>query len=293
MDSSRDAHNTRVARPGVLRLTSLLRVEERLLEAEHFAKRMARGRDEAIGYDLNAFLSAARSVTFLLQKEFSKVDGFAEWWAHDRAVLDDDPAARFFLELRNYSQKEGRISLVGVALHDQTGSRRSRWSYRFAGTSKAVPAVLLNRDIIDCCREHLAKLAKVLLRFSNRFPFHACPSRALTPEGVKALGINIDEVFATLGYPQEWTQCAPDRGSDEHIRLLAQHVDAVDFRTIRRISRFKPQPFRTASPDGFGERLAGSMVAALERRRDEADTEHILREFVLSELLGSKPNDKP
>ncbi len=107
--------------PTILRLTSLLRVEERLLEAEHFAKRTARERGEAVGYNLNAFLSAARSVTFLLQKEFSKIDGFAEWWTNDRVVLDDDPAARFFLELRNYSQKEGRISLVGVASHDKTG----------------------------------------------------------------------------------------------------------------------------------------------------------------------------
>jgi hypothetical protein len=252
---------------------------------------MARGRGEGVGYDLNAFLSAARSVTFLLQKEFSKVDGFEPWWARERVHLADDPAARFFLELRNYSQKEGRVALVGVALHGPD-SRRSRWSYRFAGTSKAVPAVLMNRDIIDCCREHLAKLAKMVLRFSDRFPFHGCPRRALTPEGVKALGINIDEAFATLGYPQEWTRCAPDRGSDEHIRLLAQHFDAVDFRAIRRLSRFKPQPVRTAPPDGFSERLAGSMVAALERRHDEADTEHILREFVLSELLGSKPNEK-
>jgi len=185
--------------PPRFRLTSLLRVEERLLEAEYFAKRMAREHGEAVGYNLNAFLSAARSVTFLIQKEFSKIDGFAEWWARENAVLGNDPAARFFLELRNFSQKEGRISLVGLALHDHTGNRRPRWSHRFAGTSKAVPAVLLNRDIVDCCREHLAKLANVALRFSDHFPFHACPSRALTPEGVKALGIDIDEAFATLG----------------------------------------------------------------------------------------------
>ena len=272
------------------RLTSLLRVEERLLEAEHFTRRMRRERGEAIGYDLNAFLSAARSVTFLLQKEFSKVEGFAEWWRKEQAVLRDDPAARFFIELRNYSQKEGRISLVGGGLRNRTATRSLRWSYRFAGTSKAVPPSLVNRDIVDCCREHLAKLARLVLRFSDAFPFHSCPSRALTPEGVKVLGIDIDEAFATLGYPEGWTQLASHRSGDEQIGLLARHVDAVDFRSIRRLSKFKPRP--SAANDEFGERLTQSMVAALERRRDEGDTGHILREFILSELLGAKSNEK-
>jgi hypothetical protein len=183
------------------RLTSLLRAEERLLEAEHFVKRMGTERGEAVGYDLNAFLASARSVSFLLQKEFSKVAGFVEWWARDRLVLANDPAARFFLELPNYSQKEGRISLVGIALQPSISGRRSRWSYRFAGTAEPVPPELLNRDIVDCCCEHLAKLAKMVLRFSDQFSFHGCPSRALTPEGIKALGIDIDEAFAALGYP--------------------------------------------------------------------------------------------
>src|ERR1700733_14353832 len=105
---------------------------------------MTRARGESFGYNLNAFLSAARSVTFLLQKEYSKIDGFAEWWALERTTLAADPAARFFLELRNYSQKEGRISLVGTGAARVGG--RSSWSYRFAGTIKAVPPVLLNRD---------------------------------------------------------------------------------------------------------------------------------------------------
>lgn len=278
------------ARP---RLTSLLRVEERLLESDHFARRMGRERGEAIGYDLNAFLPAARSVTFLLQKEFSKVEGFAKWWTKEQAILRNDPAARFFLELRNYSQKEGRIFLVGVGLQSPTDRRSLRWSYRFAGTSKAVPTSLINRDIVDCCREHLAKLAKLVLRFSDTFPFHSCPSRALTPEGVKVLGIDIDEAFAILGYPDGWTRFAPDHSSDEQIRLLARHVDAVDFQAIRRLSKFKPRPTPKAPDNGLGERLTGSLVAALERRRDQADTGHTLREFILSELLGPKQNEKP
>jgi hypothetical protein len=71
-----------------IRLTSLLRVEERLMEAEYFARRMFESPDSTIlGYELSAFLSAARSVTFLLQKEFAAVDGFEAWWTADRTKL--------------------------------------------------------------------------------------------------------------------------------------------------------------------------------------------------------------
>ena len=50
-------------------LNSLIPVEEKLLEADYFACRLSSLCDDAFRYELNAFLSAARSVTFLLQKE--------------------------------------------------------------------------------------------------------------------------------------------------------------------------------------------------------------------------------
>lgn len=270
-----------------MRLTSLLLVEERLLEAEYFLKRMARERGEPFGYNLNAFLSAARSVTFLLQKEYSKIDGFAEWWAVEQARLAADSAARFFLELRNYSQKEGRISVVGTAV-TRVG-RRSRWSHRFAGTAKAVPSVLLNRDVVDCGRGHLAKLAQIVLRFSDRFPFHSCPSRALTPEGVKALEIDLDDIDAAHGYPRGWTRIAAGEDELERIRCVATLVDPVDFLTIRRIARSKARR-KKLSDDDLGQRLADSMVLAIERRRDGSEEGHILTDFVAKEILGSIKN---
>ena len=156
-----------------VRLTSLLLVEERLLEAEYFAQRLRGLHGERFGYELNAFLAAARSVTFLLQKEMAHVPNFATWWAGQRQRLAD-PAARFFLELRNFSQKQGRISLVGTP----SGSGRRHWSYRFAGNEDPVPAALLNRDAAECCREHVAKLAKVVLNCTERH-FRTTPVRVV------------------------------------------------------------------------------------------------------------------
>jgi len=249
-------------------LTSLLRVEERLQEAEYFARRLSRHRDSTpFGYELNAFLSAARSVTFLLQKELSHVDGFAAWWQRERQVLSKDEAARFFLELRNFSQKQGPISLVSVQ-----SSKSKRWTFMFTGTDDPVPRALFCRDVADCCREHLGKLAQVLLRCTEAFPYHCCPRSALTPPGVAALKLDLNAVDAALGYPTGWTDFGGEARRTERVRVLQSQIDGLDFGTIRRIARYKPRPAMESAPSDLGISIGLSMVERIEVRRDSERT---------------------
>jgi hypothetical protein len=264
-----------------VRLTSLLLVEERLAEAEYFARRMFDLPDShVLGFELNAFLSAARSVTFLLQKEFAAVAGFTDWWIADRASLGADEAARFFLELRNFSQKEGRVSIVGGA------DRDGRPHYLFAGTSEPVPSVLLNREVADCCLEHLAKLARAILRFAKAFPYHSCPAQALTSAGVAALGLDLDAIEAQLGIPPAASEVRPEGSVDDRTRLYRRFVDAVDFGEIQRISAYSPVP--PGSPSGdFGMTLALSMVEHIENNRKTATSDDI-RTLIVMESLGIK-----
>jgi len=251
------------AKPRV-RLTSLLRVEERLAEAGYFARRMFDlPNSTVLGYELNAFLSAARSVTFLLQKEFAAVDGFGACWNTERAKLGADEAARFFLDLRNFSQKEGRVSVVGAS--DQGG----KWRYMFAGTEDRVPAVLLNRDVADCCLEHLAKLAQSILRVAEAFPYQCCPTQALTPAGVAALGLDLDAVETALGFSPAISAARPEGSIEERTRLYRRYVDPVDFDEIRRISDYSPMPPMQRGDD-FGIALGLSMVEQIESSRDAA-----------------------
>lgn len=242
-----------------MRMTSLLLVEERLLEAQYFARRLRGQRNTAyVHYELNAFVAAARSVTFLLQKEMSAVTGFRAWWSQRRALLKNDAAATFFLELRNFSQKEGRISLVGS--RRETGAR---WTYRFAGGLTRVPAALLNRDVADCCLEHAAKLAHVVLDFADAFPYQACPRNTLTVAGTAALGLSIRDIEQLAGFPPGWLEAAPDQSTDAWLSLLSRYVDGVDFHAIRRIAAWKPRKAQ-ATMDSFSERILTSMVSHLE-----------------------------
>lgn len=248
------------------RLNSFLWVEERLLEAEYFADRLRWLGVNEFGYEFNAFLSAARSVTFLLQKEMNEVIGFDVWWDARRKEMSQDPAMKFFLELRNFSQKQGRTSMVGTACRDDSG--RSFWSYRFAGNNSPVPTQLLQRDVVDCCREHLSKLATIILTCADAFPFHSCPRRAVTPEGLKTLKLELSDIEEILGFPKGYTDVA-GIPQEEIFRILQRHFDGVDFEAIRRIARYTPEQDTTSTTpsDRLSNELAQILVNSIETRR--------------------------
>ena len=247
------------------KLNNLLLVEEKLLEAEYFACRLRSLDPDSFGYELNAFLSAARSVTFLLQKEMARVPGFKEWWSDRQRGMREDPAMRFFWELRNFSQKEGRVSVVGTPVRDNDS--QSFWSYRFAGNEDPVPSHLLQRDVAECCREHLGKLATIVLAFADAFPLHSCPRRAVTPEGLKTLGLQISDIEVMLGLPRGIAGAA-GISQQEVYRILQGHFDGVDFEEIRRIADHTQERDTTLSTPS--DQLADEMVRAL-IERVEAD----------------------
>lgn len=216
------------------RFRSLLLVEEKLLEAEYFMRRLSRKRGYEHGFDLNAFLSAARSVTFLIQKEMSNVPGFTEWWNERRKEMRRDDAMRFFLELRNYSQKEGRVSILGQ------GSSTRRYSHWFASGQIVVPQCLREVEITDACRMHIAKLAKLTLKLADLFPAWSCPHQALTPDGIRALALDLDELDVALGYERGFSNIDGFRLEDR-LRLLQRHFDSVNFEEIGRLSKLRPR----------------------------------------------------
>ncbi len=263
----------RKSKRNVTRLNSLLLVEEKILEAEYFAGRLRWLCADDFRYEFNAFLSAARSVTFLLQKEMKTVLGFDQWWDDRIKEMNEDSAMKFFRDLRNFSQKEGRISMVGTMSRD--GSGRSFWSYRFGGNKSPVPKQLLQRDVAECCCEHLSKLAIIVLACADVFPYHSCPRRAVTLEGLKTLGLQLSDIEEILGLPSGCTDVA-GIPQEEIFRILQGHFDGVDFEGIRRIAEYTPEQDATVSTpsDRLNDELTQALVNEIERL-SSAQTEKI------------------
>src|SRR2546421_13020501 len=83
---------------------------DKIREGRFFLQKMEEnksGNAEAIRYYLQASIVASRGVTFMLQKEFSKVPGFNEWYEKIREQLSADNLASFLLEQRNFILKHG------------------------------------------------------------------------------------------------------------------------------------------------------------------------------------------
>jgi len=153
-----------------LRVTSPLLVEERLFEASCFADRMSeqRGGDE-LGYNLNAFLSASRAVTFLLQGEMRHVGGFQEWWlARQDARRSSDEVLPSVTKL---SQKEGRVAIDSIGSSLEPDS----WRHQFVDAQTAVPSEVRQIDAVDAWHMHLVKIAKIVLACMDGFPIRPAP----------------------------------------------------------------------------------------------------------------------
>jgi len=215
----------------------------------------------------------------------ARVPAFKTWWSEQQQKMSRDEGMRFFLELRNYSQKEGRISLVGVRCG--AGSC-SRWSHRFAGTDNRVPAVLLHRDVVDCCVEHIAKLAKVVLDCTERFPFHTCPRMALSRKGVRKLGLSIQDLAGALGFDTRWADAAAGIPLEQQLRVLQDHVDGLDTMKLKQLAR-RRQGSRNKSheADPFGEELCRAIVDQLEDKRT-VSAPNVAGELLLRSWTGSR-----
>lgn len=231
---------------------------EKLLEAEYFLAYQKNADGMEFQFELNAYLSAARSVTFYLQKNMAGVKNFDTWYQRHQILMKSDPAMKFFLELRNISQKQGPVSYVG-------GGLGRGWTYRFVSQLIQVPDELTGRDISECCAEHLAKLARLILDCYKTFPFESCPAKALTEEGMKALGYNIQDIEVALGFPLGYISQVDDVPTVEKLRLLHKEVDPLNAAELERLangnfySQGEPIKFYKASGKDLVDTIAKSI----------------------------------
>lgn len=249
------------------RFTTLRHPVEKLLESEHFLARLTKSSGIEFQFELNALLSASRSVTFVLQKSMSDVPGFASWYGKQQSAMKADTAMRFFLELRNVSQKQGPVSFAGGSLLG------GGWTYRFVGRPHAVPEELVGRDIGACCAAHLVKLANLLLECVNAFPFHSCPGRAFTEEGMAALGYDWQDVEAAIGLPPGYTD-VEDFPAAEKLRILSREIEPLDTASIARIAagQLHGDGRQLQFPTSGGADLVDDMAAMM--TSDEGKSEH-------------------
>ncbi|PVX23273.1 MAG: hypothetical protein CW691_11075 [Candidatus Bathyarchaeum sp.] len=102
-------------------------VKDALEEAEYFYQKMeATNIPKEFRFNVNAFISRARALTWVLKKQFSGNQRFSEWYASQEKLMRKDELMSFFKEARNISVKENPIrprSLTSIRNIEVTTSK--------------------------------------------------------------------------------------------------------------------------------------------------------------------------
>lgn len=162
------------------------------------------GNRQRLKYNLSAFVSAARSVTFVLQKERPKNPESDEWYTKKQKWMKEDVRDilfTFFVDKRNHALKEGlidpraEISIVAdvsvvtsvsveAVVRDVEGNIKD---HEYEPSAKPKPAYKPNskeetknkwffkdwqytdEDVITLCEKYLNELKKIVEEAESKF----------------------------------------------------------------------------------------------------------------------------
>jgi tetratricopeptide (TPR) repeat protein len=150
-------------------------------EANHFLKEMENSfqDDDLFRYNFSAFLSAARSVTFYMQKQYKRVEGFEEWYEEEVKKMKNDPDMSLLKDFRDDTihvsppgagatrqkdvtyetkvEKNGIIRLGKVLKQSEIRTVR-RWLTEDR-----------EKDVVELCNEHLKKIKLLVDTCESKF----------------------------------------------------------------------------------------------------------------------------
>lgn len=204
-------------------------IDAKVFEADFFLDKLATAGTDffALRCYFSAFVSSARSITFAMQAVLSDVSGFGEWYGEKQRLLRESPSARFFLEVRNETQKIG---------HTPVNSGASKWrsdgppvtSFYFTGGFDGDAAIVPRSDVVTACREHLKRLVELVYECYERFDVMS-PLSFFSVPNLIACKFSIEDMEEALGMPRGWTDLPGASVEERHRVLREQFPDtAID-----------------------------------------------------------------
>jgi hypothetical protein len=141
--------------------------------------------DDVFSYNLSAFLSAARSITFHMQNQYKRRPGFAEWYCPHQIALSADAELEYLNDARVDSvhkkmvptgaarEKSYSIDAIIVDSADAGHLERAEAELTLQSDPKTVRRFFPEQaemDILEFCERQLAKLTALVDDCERRFP---------------------------------------------------------------------------------------------------------------------------
>lgn len=217
-------------------------VEEKIYETDYFLEQIKNSIDiTECGYNLSAYLSACRSITFVLQSAMGNVDGFREWYETKQKEMSENQLAKFFHNARNESQKVGIYHVKrGHSYIDKSGNVKMRFFFQNATLSnnnKTYETTILemllkaelgesdyesSEDVSTLCKTHFKFILGIIFECFSKFGSAIDPIKYYTLDNINRLGLSIEDIEESLGYPRGWTE-VKGISQEKRLELIRNH----------------------------------------------------------------------
>lgn len=178
-------------------------IEHKLFETDFFLDKIKESK-KAIEthshaeYYFSAFLSASRSITFVMQYAFPHITGFSEWYETAQSKLKASELAKFFVEARNFSQKRGTTHF------NITSISGGETSFYYVGDGDR--KINVKDEMVGASEEYFKLLLEVFRDFFIQFGEHVDPKKYYTLDKLIARGQTVKELeYEVWGY-NKWSQ---------------------------------------------------------------------------------------
>lgn len=179
-------------------------VEYKIQQAHFFLKRIQDARLDFFAAQcfVDAFASAARSITFSMQAVTSDVPGFAQWYESRQNDLKNEPVCRFFNQYRTVSTHIGDTVVRGGMMgKDDAGRRVTKYYFMPIADLADVP----KEDVLSICTHHFRTLLDLVFNAMVTFKYQLDDRWYFTSENFARLGKTADDADEELGFPRGWT----------------------------------------------------------------------------------------
>jgi hypothetical protein len=172
---------------------------------------------------VDAFVGAARSITFAMQAVISDVPGFAEWYEVKQNEMKNDAIFRFFNHYRTVSTHIGDTVVKGFATgKNDDGSHAMKYYFQPIADLPDVP----QEDVQTVCTHHFKTLLGSVFKAMQTFKYELDDRWYFTRENFARLGKTADDADEELGFPRGWTAIEGPFDESERWKAL-RHSETV------------------------------------------------------------------
>jgi len=170
---------------GVLLMTNHTR--NKMQEARYFLEKMEESYDDpTFTYNFNAFVSAARSITYYMQKQYAHQEGFSLWYNQKQEKMKKDKELKYLNQARvgalktepinKGATREIKFAVDVILSKEYELSTEQSNEPQFVNPPENYPKTvrrffpdLDDLDVVEFCENQLTKLVELVEECENLF----------------------------------------------------------------------------------------------------------------------------